>query len=243
MARPVVAGDAGPVEHERDGQSMEADVEIGLVERPAEEGRVDGDDRAQPAHRHAGRSCHLVLLGDAHVEEPVGMPGFEWEQAGGSGHGRGQRHHVGVSVGRVEQGPGEGVGVGGEDDALRVGRPVGADDLAARVGRQRTAHGSAHRRADHVVGGVRPTGLHVVETLDVVFLGGGVPPALLGQDVDDDGSVPRRGVGEGLLHLPDVVAVDRPGVAHPERLEERVGRDHLAQRAGDAVEAGVRQVA
>ena len=68
----VVAGDAGPVEAEDDGQVVQADVEVGLVEGPAEERGVDGDDRAEAAHGHAGRGGDGVLLGDADVDEAVG---------------------------------------------------------------------------------------------------------------------------------------------------------------------------
>ena len=53
MARPVVAGDAGPVEHEDDRAAVEADVEVGLVEGPAEEGGVDGDHGPDARHAHA----------------------------------------------------------------------------------------------------------------------------------------------------------------------------------------------
>jgi hypothetical protein len=49
VARAVVARDAGPVEHEHDVLVVQPDVEVGLVERPREERRVDGDDRDRPA--------------------------------------------------------------------------------------------------------------------------------------------------------------------------------------------------
>ncbi len=54
VRRAVVAGDAGPVEAEHDGLAVQADVEVGLVEGPGEERRVEGDDGSQAAHRHAG---------------------------------------------------------------------------------------------------------------------------------------------------------------------------------------------
>ena len=54
VAGAVVAGDAGAVEAEHDGLAVQADVEVDLVEGPGEERRVDGDDRAQAAHGHAG---------------------------------------------------------------------------------------------------------------------------------------------------------------------------------------------
>ena len=85
--------------------------------------------------------------------------------------------------------------------------------------------------------------LEVVQALDVVLLGGGVAAALLGEDVDDDGAVPFGGVRERLFHAGDVVAVDGAGVADSERLEEPVGRDDLAHRAREPVQARVRQPA
>ena len=38
---------------------------------------------------------HLVLFGDADVEEAVGEAGLERQQAGRAGHGRRERHHAG----------------------------------------------------------------------------------------------------------------------------------------------------
>ena len=56
-----------------------ADVVDGLVERPLEERRVDRDDRPDPAHREAGGHRHRVLLGDADVDEAVGvLPPGTW---------------------------------------------------------------------------------------------------------------------------------------------------------------------
>ena len=55
VAGAVVAGDAGPVEHEGDRQPVQGDVHQELVEGAVEEGGVDGDDRVQPAERQARR--------------------------------------------------------------------------------------------------------------------------------------------------------------------------------------------
>ena len=46
VARAVGAGDAGPIEGEDHRQAVQPDVEVGLVEGPAEERRVHGHDRA-----------------------------------------------------------------------------------------------------------------------------------------------------------------------------------------------------
>ena len=103
MARAVVAGDAGPVEDEDDRAPVEADIEIGLVEGPAEEGRVHRHHGPDAGHRHARGRGDLVLLGDAHVEEAVGEAGLEGEQPGRPGHGRRQCHDAGVVLGRLSR--------------------------------------------------------------------------------------------------------------------------------------------
>ena len=72
VAGAVVPGDAGPVEREHDRQTVEADVEVGLVEGPAEERRINRDHRPQPAHGHARRGSDRRLLGDPDVEKAVG---------------------------------------------------------------------------------------------------------------------------------------------------------------------------
>jgi len=40
-----------------------------------------------------------VLLGDADVEEPIGVPVAEGSQAGWPGHGRGEGDHLGPYLG------------------------------------------------------------------------------------------------------------------------------------------------
>ena len=77
----------------------------------------------------------------------------------------------------------------------------------------------------------------VVEPLDVVVLGGGVPAALLGEDVDDDGAVVLGRVAEGLLHALDVVAVEGTRVPHAEVLEERRRLEHLPHGGHEPVDA------
>ena len=50
MTRTVGAGDTGAVETEDHREAVQADIEVDLVDRPGEEGRVDGDERAEAAH-------------------------------------------------------------------------------------------------------------------------------------------------------------------------------------------------
>ena len=77
MARPVVAGDAGPVEAEDDRQPVKTDVVVHLVPGPVEEGRVDGHHRPEAGHGHAGGRVDGMLLGDPDVEETLGVPVLE----------------------------------------------------------------------------------------------------------------------------------------------------------------------
>jgi hypothetical protein len=69
---PVRSGDPGAVDAQHDGQVVEPDVQVDLVERPSQERRVDRHHRTQAPHGHAGGGGHRVLLGDPHVEEAVG---------------------------------------------------------------------------------------------------------------------------------------------------------------------------
>ena len=91
---------------------MQADIEVDLVDRPGEEGRVDGDDRAEATHRHAGCRRDGVLLGDADIDASVGESFAEGEETDGVGHGGGDRHELGVLVAELHEGLGERCGVG-----------------------------------------------------------------------------------------------------------------------------------
>ena len=74
MTRTVGAGDTGAVETEDHREAVQADIEVDLVDRPGEEGRVDGDERAEATHRHPGCRRDGVLLGDADIDAPIGEP-------------------------------------------------------------------------------------------------------------------------------------------------------------------------
>jgi hypothetical protein len=105
-------------------------------------------------------------------------------------------------------------------------RSSASASLIERVG-ERLGVAGRHRlrRADQRVEHGR-----VVQVLLVVVLGGRVAAALLGEHVDEDrallGQLDR--VAERVLHLLDVVAVERADVAHAERLEERRRLEELA---------------
>ena len=198
MARAVRAGDAGAVEAEHDRQTMEGDVVHDLVPRPVEERRVDRHDRTQAAHRHAGGRRHRVLLGDADVEAAVGEPVLERQQPGRARHRGGDRDDARVGLGFLDDRLGERLGVAG-GDGLRW----------------------PDERVEHRC---------VVEVLLVVVLGRRIAATLLRQDVHEDRAVLRQldGVVQRVLHLLDVVSVERADVPHAERLEERRRLQELA---------------
>ncbi len=57
---------------------------------------------------------------------------------------------------------------------------------------------------------------------------------LVSDHVYDYRPLPFLRAAEGVLHGCDVVAVDRTGVSHPERLEKYSGFDGLTQRGRQA---------
>ncbi len=77
-----------------------------------------------------------------------------------------------------------------------------------------------------------------MEALLVVLLGRRVAATLLGEHVDHDRAlVVLGGVAERALEALEVVAVERAGVAHAERLEEHRRLEHLAEAGHRALEA------
>ena len=78
---------------------------------------------------------------------------------------------------------------------------------------------------------------HRVEAVGDVFLGRGVAPPLLGDDVDDHRLGILAGTSKGELDGRDVVAVDRSGVLDPQVLEEGRGDEHVLEPSFEAVES------
>jgi hypothetical protein len=195
------------VEGEDDGQSVERHVVDHLVPCAVQEGAVDRDDRAQATHRHAGGTGDGVLLGDAHVEEPVREADLERDQPGRSCHRSRDRNQLGVGLGLL-------------DDGLRE--------------RLRVPGGHGLRRADRGIedGGVVQVLLVVVlrRRVAATLLGEDVHQdrALRGE-LD---SVVQR-----ALELLDVVPVDGTGVTDAQRLEERRGLQELANGGLEGLDA------
>jgi hypothetical protein len=124
---PVVAGDAGAVEDEHDVLVVQADVEVGLVERAGEEGRVDRDDRQLAGVGHAGGAGHRVLLGDPDVDHLRRRAGRERQQPGRPRHRGGDGDQLRTFLRELEQRLAE-----------RVGPAAGALRTAAARWRRRT---------------------------------------------------------------------------------------------------------
>ena len=112
MTRTVGAGDTGAVETEDHREAVQADIEVDLVDRPGEEGRVDGDQRSQATHRHAGGGGDGVLLRDTDVDAPIREPLAEGQEAGRVGHGGGDGDQLGVLIAQLHKRLGERCGVG-----------------------------------------------------------------------------------------------------------------------------------
>ena len=213
MRRSVGTGDAGAVDAEHDRQAVHADVEVDLVEGSGQERGVHGDHGTQTAHGHAGGGRDGVLLGDADVEEAVGEPRLEGKKAGGAGHGGGDGHDAGVALGNGQQCLGERLGV-------------------AR--RRRPTLGRPRRRIEDG---------RVVQALLLVVLGERVALALAGDDVHGDGPVEGRRLAQDVLHLGDVVPVDRTDIAHAQCLEEVAGFEHLTEGGPQPLHTGLEVLA
>ena len=191
VARPVVAGDPGAIEAEHHREAVQGDVVHDLIPGPRQERRVEGDDRAEPAHRHPGGAGDGVLLGDPDVEEAVGAVLLEREQTSRACHRGRDRDEPRFELGLLDDRFGERLRVPGRHGLRRTG--------------DRVEHGRVVEVLLVVVLGRRVTAALLGEHVD--------------DDRTFDGQL--DGVAERLLELGDVVAVDGADVAHAERLEER----------------------
>ncbi len=208
-------------EHEeRDLGRVQRGVMDELVEAALKEGAVDAHDRSCARLRERGRIGHRVPLGDADVHELLACGlatlGPEAHDVGGGGA---YRHHIGVGSHAAQEKTARELSVVALLLVERAGL-VAALELA----------------------GLRVEGAHVVPGLGV-GLGGRVPAALDGVDVQDAGAVASAQLCERLLERAQVVAVLKVAVVEPERAEEVVlaralGRAELGEHAVEA--AGIR---
>ena len=168
---------------------------------------------------------------------------------------RGVDRHHGVQPGEGHPGRrGHGVLLG-DADVERPGRERGSErrqphrcqhrgrdrhdvrpappDLHDLVGEDRRPAEAGRRDGQPGLGMDLPDG---VETVEHVLLGRGVAPALLGDDVHDDGAAERLGPHERPLDRRGVVPVHRADVLQAEALEHALGRDDVLDALLQAVQ-------
>ena len=78
MAGSVRAGDAGPVQQDRDACPVQADIHKDLVEGAVEEGGVQSDHRAHPGEGEPSSEGERVLLGDTDIDDALGQGVGKW---------------------------------------------------------------------------------------------------------------------------------------------------------------------
>ena len=89
MGLTILIGNPRPVDHEGNGQILNAHIVQRLIISPLQEGRIDKEEGFQAAGGHTGAQCNCVLFCDAHIVELL------WMRLGkGSGSGA-QRHRGG----------------------------------------------------------------------------------------------------------------------------------------------------
>ena len=188
---------------------MQADVVDELVPRPAQEGGVDRDHRAQAAHRHARGGGDRVLLGDADVEAAVGEALGERQQPGGAGHARGDGDDLGPCFGRARSSAALNAPVYDEPLAP-TGTPVSGSNAPM----------SWRRFSSSVSAGRYPSPLRVSTCTTT-----------------GPRRAPR--VAQHRLERGDVVAVDRADVVEPERAGRTpTGRRRRSDRRGEPRHGG-----
>ena len=197
MGGAVGTHDAGPVEHEGDGQVLNAHVVNQLVEGALQKGAVDRYHRLEAFAGHASRHGHGVLLGDAHIEILGRKSLLQQIQAGAGGHGSGNTHHGGVLFAELHQ---------------RLAKHL------AVAGRLRLAGGIG------LASGQIKGALGVIAHL--IGLGVGVALALGGGHMHQHRPLGAVGLLKGAHHAGDVVAIDWADVGEAQLLKHRTHLGH-----------------
>ena len=183
MGGAIGPNDASPVQHEGDGQVLDAHVVDQLVVGALQEGAVDRHHGPESFAGHAGGHGDGVLFGDAHVKVLIGEGLLEQIQARAGGHGGGDAHHAGIVFADLHQ---------------RLAKhlaPAGRLGLAGGVG-------LARGQVEGALGVVA----------DLVGLGVGIALALGGGHVHQNRAFVAVGCLKGAHHGSDVMAVDRAHV-------------------------------
>jgi len=194
MCRAVVAGEAGTIHAEDDGELLKSDVVNDGIECALEEGGVNGAEGTKAARGHPGSKDDGMLFRDADIEVAFGMMRPEKVESGAVGHGGSDGHDALVLVGEFCERSGEGFGVCGN---------------AGRLGH---------------------AGFGIVGTEAVKFFlaveCGLKSPALLREDVKEDGAVLGLEELESLDEEREVVSVDGAVVGEAKLLKHDGGPEH-----------------
>ena len=222
MGRPVLAHQSGAIEAQHHGQFLDAHVVHYLVVGTLQERGIDGDEGAITLNGETGGEGDGVLLTDAHIHEPVGMPLAETVRTRPFRHGCRDGNDTLIHVGKTAQRLAEHLGIGGHHGGIA--------GLACPA---RLRFESAHTVEERRVG-----------------LGRGIALSLAGEHMQQHGPVVglrQFEVTDQRLHI---VPVHRPDVVELERLEQHprgeealqavfaalgVG-DHLVADAGNGLE-------
>ena len=102
MARPIVTGHAGTVQHERHARVVEGAIHQDLIESAIEERGIHRHHGVQSAVGQAGGTRSRMLLRDPDVVGSIRVARCESLQAGGPQHRSGDRNDVGLVASDLE---------------------------------------------------------------------------------------------------------------------------------------------
>ena len=151
----VVAHQSGPVDGQHHVQPKQSDVLHDLVIAPLKEGGIQRHHGNHALLRQASGHGNGVLFSDAHIKGPFGKTPLEIQNAGASGHGRGNGTDPVILLRQffqaLAEGIGEGFHLGGQlfsrlgvefTDAVEFGRVLLGKGIAlALLGQHMDQHG------------------------------------------------------------------------------------------------------
>ena len=190
MGGAVGADQAGAVDHEAHRQRLEGNVMHHLIIAALQEGRINRAEGLEAFRRQPRREGHRVLFGDADIEKALRIGLGEKVEAGSRGHGGGDRNDPRVLGGFLDQRVAENLGESG------------------RLGGRLVLRAGGDVEFDHAV------------ILVGRRLGRGIALALFGDDMQQDRPAFIAQPFKHVDQQPDVVTVDRAGVAKPHLLEQ-----------------------
>ena len=192
VSRPVGTDQPCPVDGEAHRELLDGDVVHDLVIGTLQKGRIDRGERLIAFGGETSSKGHGMLLGDAHIETPLGESLGKAIEPGAGRHRRSDGDDLFVVTRFRNQRVGEDLGVArrraGGLHLLRAGHHVELADAVEFVGRH---------------------------------FGGSVAFALLGDHMDQDRPVPHTAhIAQHGQQMIEVVAVDRADIIEAELLEQ-----------------------